>query len=196
MKIRSIKIIFAVFAVAAVMLACGTSSEAPDNPPEENVESADPVQPAEVEDIPSSSGGKSPSDPVPFGSAFVEDDMAFVILGTIRPATEIVMNGDQFNTPAEEGEEYIFVEMQVSCRKPSSEQCQFSMRGISAVGSYGEERFIEIFLNGVDVLLESADFKGGASVAGYIPFIIPTDETDLILINESVFGEEFYLATE
>ncbi len=138
----------------------------------------------------------SRSNPAPAGSEVVIDDMVFVILSSTRPATDLVMAGDQFNNEPEEGQEYVFVELQVTCRLPGDEQCDFSMRGFSFLGSYEITRFLEIFVEGVDGLLKVGDISGGQTLSGIIPFIVPTDETDLMLVNETFFGDTFYLAIE
>lgn len=196
MKNRPIKIVLAIFAITAAMLASGCGSTVEGNPPADSLESADSAQPVEATSTVAEPLGTSRSNPAPAGSEVVIDGMAFVILSSTRPATDIVMSGDQFNTQPEEGQEYVFVELQVTCQKSSDEQCDFSMRGFSFLGSFGITRFIELFVEGVDGLLKVEDLSGGQALLGIIPFIVPTDETDLMLVNETFFGDTFYLAIE
>ena len=196
MKSRFIKLVFAFLVIAVVTAACGSRSgvEAVSSADgQERVDSGQPVGAAATATEPVDT---STSNPAPAGSEVVIDDMAFVILSSTRPATDIVMAGDQFNTEPEEGQEYVLVELQVTCRLTGDEQCDFSMRGFSFLGSYGITRYLEIFVEGVDGLLKGGDLSGGQSLSGIIPFIIPTDETDLMLVNETFFGDTFYLAIE
>ena len=196
MKSRSIKLVFAVLAIAVVTSACGSGSGVEGVSPADGQEGADSGQPVEAATAASEAVDTSSSNPAPAGSEVVIDDMAFVILSSTRPATDIVMAGDQFNTEPEEGQEYVFVELQVTCRLPGDERCDFSMRGFSFLGSYGITRYLEIFLEGVDGLLKVEDLSGGQSLSGIIPFIVPTDERDLMLVNETFFGDTYYLAIE
>ena len=69
--------------------------------------------------------------------------------------------------------------------------CHFALKYFSLLGSYGDKRFREIYINGVDGLIESADFKGGESISGMLPFIIPADESDLMVVID--IGDPSYL---
>jgi hypothetical protein len=135
------------------------------------------------------------SNPAPVGSEVVVDDMSFLILSTIRPADDIVKAGNQFTEKAEEGQEYIFIEVQITCKKTVDYKCSFSpLFSTKVIGSKGIEYDPEIFLPGVEKLLKtSTEFYGNAVISGYIPFIIGKDETNLILVYAPLFGDKFYL---
>jgi len=139
--------------------------------------------------------GAARSNPAPPGSEVVADDMRFVVTGITRPATSIVMAGNAFNTRPEEGQEYVFVGISVTCEKSTDVECSLLTLSLKLVGSKGIEYDFKWFVSGVDGLLEDTQFFGGATISGNIPFIIDADETDLILVYEPfLFGDKFYLA--
>jgi uncharacterized protein YcfL len=178
-----------------VTLACGSNSGVTVNAPGNNDNNNHETQ-NEVLEPTKPPLGSSRSNPAPFGSEVTADDMKFVVLSSTRPATDIVMEGNMFNTEPEEGQEYIFVDLQVTCMKSSDQECSVSTFNIKLVGSAGVERDAEWFVSGVDGLFEDNQFYGGASISGQIPFIINVDETDLLLVYEPLFGDTFYLAIE
>jgi hypothetical protein len=174
------------------ILACGSNSNIEVKPPDSGEGIAPPPTIAPT----TPPLGTSRNNPAPVGSVVLADDMNFVILSSTRPATDIVMAGNIFNTEPEAGQEYIFVELQATCTKPSDQQCSLSTFNLKLVGSSGIERDAEWFVSGVDGLLEDSEFYGGASVSGQIPFIVNQDETNLLLVYEPWFGDVFYLAIQ
>ncbi|HAL16857.1 MAG TPA: hypothetical protein DCP32_08925 [Anaerolineaceae bacterium] len=188
MKSRTqISIVFIILALAA--LACGTSTNVTVNTPgvPSNNDQPQPTSTTQV--------GMTRSNPAPAGSEVVLDDMAFQVLTTIRPADDVVKTGNQFNTTPEEGQEYIFVEVQITCKKTVDEKCSFNPTfSTKLLGSKGIEYDPDIFVSGVDKLLNGTEFYGNAVISGYIPFIISKDETDLILIYDPLLSDKFYLA--
>ncbi|MBT3669015.1 MAG: hypothetical protein HON98_09785 [Chloroflexi bacterium] len=187
------KIYFAVGVLALTILACGGDRNVNEIPVNENSENINSEESVEEAAPPSNSVITSISNPAPQGTQVVIDDISYEVISSIRPATDIVMAGDEYNNKPFDSEEYILVGLEATCQKPSSEDCHFSLKYISLFGSYGEKRFREVFMNGVDGLMESADFKGGESIRGTLPFIIPNDESDLMLVVETVFGVPSYL---
>lgn len=196
MSVRKMKLLAAVVIITVSILACGSGSGVEVNTQSDNQESANSAQPEQTQPTATKPVGTSRSNPAPAGSEVVTDDMAFEVLGFTRPATDIVMSGNQFNTAPEGGQEYIFVNLQVTCQKSSDEQCNFSTFSISLLGSSGVKRDAELFVAGVDGLLEGGDFYGGATLSGNIPFIIDTDESDLLIVYEPFLGDTFYLAIQ
>jgi len=178
---RPIKILLFVVVLMQVTLACGTNH---------NVED---VQEAQPTDNPEPLGS-SLSNPAPVGSKVTADDIEFEILGITRPATYIVKAANMFNTQPGVGQEYIFVELQATCTKSSDKECSISTFKAKLVGSSGIERESEWFVSGVDGLFEDTQFYGGETINGQIPFIIDSDETDLVFIYQPQAGEPFYLA--
>lgn len=214
-KRRSIFIGIFFSTLVAVSLACASDTGPIVNTPTvEDISEGQPVeeaqgqqdvveeQPTEVPPTetsppptPTAALGTSRSNPAPPGSEIFADGMKFLVLGVTRPATDVVMSGNMFNTEPEDGQEYIFVSLSVTCEKDIDSECNFSPFVLKLVGSKGVERDAEVFVSGVDGLLETTDFFGEATITGDIPFIVDTDETDLILVHQPLFlGDEFYLA--
>jgi predicted small lipoprotein YifL len=185
--------VFTLLVLMFSVVACGSSGDVVVNPPDEG-EPIDVEVPTQEEATEAPKLGTARSNPAPVGSEVIVDDMAFKILGATRPADEIIMAGNQFNSAPEEGEEYVLVELQATCQKSSDDKCSLNpMFNISLIGSSGVMHDLEIVVSGVDGLLESTEFYGGATVSGTLPFIIGQDETDLILVYEPFLGDAFYL---
>jgi hypothetical protein len=177
-------------------LACGSSDEgAVVNPPSEDGDGDVAEQPA-VEATETKPVGSARSNPAPVGSEVVADDMAFKVLSIIRPADDIVLDEDNFNIDPEPGQEYLLVELEITCQESSDEQCNLSsFWNLSVLGSAGVSHDMELMVTGVEGLLPSVEFYGGSTVSGYVPFIVGQDETDLLLVYEPMFlGDTFYLA--
>ncbi|HAE86243.1 MAG TPA: hypothetical protein DCG78_07060 [Anaerolineaceae bacterium] len=174
------------------VVACGSSDDVVVNPPDEGELTGNEVQ-TQKEATKAPKVGTARSNPAPVGSEVIADNMAFKILGATRPADEIIMAGNPFNTAPEEGEEYVLVELQATCQKSSDEQCRLNPFNISLIGSSGVMHDSEIMVAGVDGLLKSTEFYGGVTVSGTLPFIIGQEETDLILVYDPIFGDAFYL---
>ncbi|NLD31929.1 MAG: DUF4352 domain-containing protein [Trichococcus flocculiformis] len=183
-------VLVALTALILASIACGgTSSEPQVNPPSGDTEV---IQPEVVE---GPAVGTARSNPAPVGSEVVADKMVFTVTSIVRPANDIVMAGNQFNTKTEENQEYIFVELNVICKKSSDEKCSINPTfNMKLIGSNGIEYDPDIFLAGVKGLLETTEFYGDASVKGYIPFIVGVGETDLVLLYDPFLGDTFYLA--
>jgi hypothetical protein len=213
---KSKEALFKVFLVVSILclgiIACGTNNNVVVNPPEEREEmsegESEDIQPEveETEEISESSVepeveetkevGTARSNPAPVGSEIIADKMAFVVLDSIRPADDIIMDGNQFNTEPESGQEYILVQLQVTCMKSSDDQCNLTpFMNFSIIGSSGIAHDPEIMVAGVEGLLESTEFYGEGVLTGYLPFIVGQDETDLILVYEPLLiGDTFYLS--
>lgn len=192
MKVKNIKLTTFLIALITVTLACGSESGIEVNPP-----SADQPEVVIAEPSATSGVGTVRSNPAPVGSEVLADDMAFVVTGSTRPATDIIMAGNPFNTEPEPNQEYILVNIQITCKKSTDEKCDMFSSSFSVLGSTGISRDPEIIVAGVDGLLDfNIDFYGGAVVAGSIPFIVEIGETDLLLVYEPFWGDNFFLALE
>jgi len=203
--------ILSVIVLVLAMLACGSEGPSVNPPSEEKVEVIEDQPTAEevaTEDVPTEEKpteeepteekavGSARSNPAPVGSEVVADNMGFKVLSIIRPADDIVMQGNMFNTEPESGQEYLLVELQITCQKSSDEECSLSsFWNFSVIGSSGVKHDAEFMVTGVEGLLESIDFYGGTTVSGYVPFIVGLDEIDLLFVYEPIlFGDTFYLA--
>lgn len=190
------KILIILVSIIVISIACGTNNGVVVEPPNQNTSSSGQSD-GGSDSAPEPTAppvGTTRGNPAPVGSKVTVDDMEFVILGVTRPANDIVMAGNMFNTEPEEGQEYMFVSVQVTCAKSSDETCSVGIYNITLVGSAGVSRDAEWFVTGVDGLLDSSEFYGGATVTGNIPFIVNVDETDLVFVYEPLFGDAFYLA--
>jgi hypothetical protein len=199
------KVLGAVFILALAMIACGTQSDVIVNPPdsaekeEEIVKSQEEVETQPEESTAATATatkavGTARSNPAPVGSEVIADDMSFVVLSTIRPATEIIEMAYVYNEDPESDEEYILVEMQITCLKSSDATCTFNpLINAKVIGSLGVEYDMKWVVVGVEDLLDYTEFYGGATLTGSLPFIISQEETDLILVYEPLFGSRFYL---
>jgi len=189
MKRRFCLVILTVM-LLTIVLACGSESDVEVKQPESS-----PEELTKSEEITSTESqlGTSRDNPAPTGSEIVADDMSFLVSGVTRPATDIIMEGNQFNTEPEVEQEYILVDLKATCKKSPSEKCSLSIFNLKVVGSSGVTQDAEWMVAGVDGLLEDADFYGDASLEGAIPFIVGTAETNLLLVYEPFLGDTFYL---
>jgi hypothetical protein len=195
------------FAIIGVMvvaaLACGSGVQV--NPPGEQGQSeTEPtsqpdVAPAGSNPVPTSKPevGTARSNPAPAGAEVVVDDMGFVVTGSTRPATGMIMAANEFNTRPEAGQEYVTVDIRITCKKSPDEKCSLDSYNLKLLGSSGVQRDAEFMVAGVDGLLDfSTEFFGGATIEGAMPFIVNSDETDLLLVHSPLFGDPFYLAIQ
>mgnify|MGYP001114712265 CR=1 FL=1 len=174
-------IVLAVVALVAATLACGEST------PEVSESSGGSEETAE--EATSAPTGQSRSNPAPPGSEVTIDEMTLVIDDAARPADDIVAEGNQFNSPPEEGSEYVMVDLSVTCEKGEDETCSIGpMLDLSIIGSQGVTHDSEWAISGVDGQLESTEFYGGSTVSGKLFFEVGQDETDLVLRYESLLG--------
>lgn len=195
---KTFKPLIALFIIVVLTsLACGSSTngatvvtpttgagETNSNPPVE--------QPTkEVEQKPL---GSSRTNPAPLGSEISSDDMLFSIIEVVRPADEIVAKGNMFNSTPEPEKEFIFVKVKITCQKSADEKCSVTPFTFKLVSSSGNVVDADFMLAGVTGLLETSDLFGGASVEGYLPFIVDKAETNPILMYEPlIIGDPFYL---
>lgn len=194
MKMINTRLLLVLVVLGVLALACGGSSTPEVNAQDSQSGSSQPTAAAAT----TAPLGSARSNPAPAGSEVVIDGMAFVVTGSTRPATDIIMAGNQFNTSPEAGQEYVLVSLRITCQKTADEKCDFSAYNMKLLGSSGVQRDSQTIVAGVSGLFESfgTEFFGGASIEGSIPFIVNSDETDLLLVYSPLFGNPFYLAIE
>jgi hypothetical protein len=118
----------------------------------------------------------------PAGTAVdIGNEMTLTILDATRPADEIVANGSVLNATAPEGEEFMQVDVQVTCNSEPGAQCSFYPTVMKAVLSDGSRRDLQIFIEGVDDWDTAIGIEGGATEQGFLLFIVPKSETDLLI---------------
>ncbi len=135
-------------------------------------------------------------DPIPAGTpADVGDGLLLTIMAAIRPADAIVSASDPFTLPPGPDQEFLLVEIRLTCDKPSNETCYFSTFELKAVGEDGFVSEAEIFIMGIDDLLEDGEYLGGSTLTGKVFFIVARNDPTLVLYHESlIFGDIIYLA--
>ena len=184
---RKFQLVVGMLVIAMVMLACGSSTGVQVNTSPEGEKEVKATTPAKV--------GTSRTNPAPVGSEVIADEMAFMVLSVVRPADNLVRAGNPFNSTPDPNYEYIFVEIQVTCKKVSEdEKCSFTpLIDTKLLGVKGIEYDPKIIV-GVTTILESTDFYSGAVISGHIPFIVGEDDTDLLLVFSPFLGDSFYLS--
>ena len=131
------------------------------------------------------------SDAAPAGTAVnIGNDLTLTVLGVTRPADYIVANGSFLNTTPPEGEEFLQVDVQVTCNGGTGTQCSFYPTVMKAVLSDGSTRDLQTFIEGVDDWDTSFDVEGGVTEDGFLLFIVPQSETDLILSYQDIYAGE------
>jgi len=186
------ELIIALIVLVIVTLACGSSSDIEVESPSES--EGDEI--SEPEEEVTKEVGTARSNPAPLGSLITADDMSFEILGSTRPADDIIMSGNMFNTEPEEGEEYILIEMKIECLLDQDDTCNISQFSFKLIGDEGVTYDAEWLVSGVDGLLESEEFYGGGVVNGSLPFIIEETDSDLVFVYEPFLGDKFYMKVQ
>ena len=130
-------------------------------------------------------------DAAPAGSAVeIGNDMTLTILDVTRPADEIVANGSILNTTPPEGEEFMQVDVQVTCNSEPRTQCSFYPTVMKAVFSDGSRRDLQTFIEGVDVWDTTLEIDGGATEQGFLLFMVPKSEGDLVLSYNDIYADQ------
>jgi sRNA-binding carbon storage regulator CsrA len=126
--------------------------------------------------------GLTYENPAPLGEAVVADnDIEVTALGVMRDAWPKIQQANIFNAPPRKGYQYILVQARVRNLGPSDEAKKVNLFNFRATGSRGviyEHPWLVI-----DKPLEG-EFFGGGTLEGELPFEIPEDETNLILIYD------------
>jgi hypothetical protein len=138
--------------------------------------------------------GSFQSNPAPFGTGVAIDNMTLKVTQFLRPADDLVAQGNMFNQVLGAGKEYVFVNLSATCNRKANETCQINDFDFKMVASSGRTRDAETFLAGVSGMLGDGDFAGGTTKAGYIAFIVGKSETNLILIYAPFLGNQAYLS--
>lgn len=137
--------------------------------------------------------GTARENPVPVGSEVTAGSYKLQVMTATRPATDLVMAANMFNTEPDTGKEYVLVEVAVTC---GTDECSVSPLDFQMIGSAGIIYEAELFVTGVDNTLEVTEFLNGATVIGKLFFIVQQGETGLILKYDQLFDfqSEIYLA--
>jgi hypothetical protein len=117
-----------------------------------------------------------------------------VISGTVRPADTIIRRANQFNSRPEAGKEYIEVDLELTCNRDADDKCSIFASSLKAVGADGNIIDPEIFISGIDELLDSGEFFGGSTKIGKTFYIVPKDDTSVVLFYDPFLGNDIYFA--
>jgi hypothetical protein len=140
--------------------------------------------------------GESRSNPASPGSIVTVGDFTLQVGDVTRPADDIVLAGNMFNTEPEEGQEYVMVEITVGCLDSADDQCvlvpwlELELVGDQSV-TYSAET-----TSGVDDTLDSVELYGGGSTTGYVFFIVEEDDTNLVLVFDGLLRQAFLALPE
>lgn len=127
----------------------------------------------------------------PAGTAVdIGNNLTLTVLDVTRPADDLVANGNSFNTTAPEGEEFIRVDVEVTCNGDTGTTCTFYPTVMKAVLSDGSPRDLQTFLEGVDDWDTAVEVEGGATEQGFVLFIVPASETNLVISYQDIYAEE------
>ncbi len=155
-------------------------------------------RPTATPDLPSTSSRPTvtatptlpPFDPVAPGEEGWANGMAMRVEGLTRPADAIVKRGSTLNPSPDPGQEYIFVELAITCERSEGETCLYSpLINFKLLGE--EMRYTpQIFLTNVPGLLEGGELAASERVSGDLVFVIDQDETDLVLMYQNILATE------
>ena len=130
-------------------------------------------------------------DAAPAGTAVdIGNNMTLTILDVTRPADDIVANGSSFNTTAPEGEEFIQVDVEVTCNSAPGTKCSFYPTVMKAVLSDGSTRDLQTFIEGVEDWDTTLEIEGGATEQGFLLFIVPTSESNLVVSYNDIYADQ------
>lgn len=132
---------------------------------------------------------------VPPGEVIESNRMAFVVRGFERPADDVIERANDFNPPPDRGEEYVLVDISITCLKDAPDVCLVSpLINFKLIGSrvaYAPR----ILLLDVPHLLEGGEIQGGATACGKLPFAVDEEEADLTLFYHTIMGtDQVFLA--
>jgi hypothetical protein len=136
--------------------------------------------------------GAARSNPAPIGYEVTIDNMAITVKGLISPADDTVKQANMFNSTSEPNMIFVFVDISITCKKATDDQCSVLGYEFSVIDSNGVDHD-NAFAAGISGEFESGEFYGGATKSGYFVYNVPKDDNKLIL-KYSSFVSEAYLA--
>lgn len=190
-------LILATIVLVASIIACGSSGVVVATPivvqsggQEAPTASQTPTIPPIATTAPTSMPGPSPtpeigfarSRPVPLGNPIIISDETIQVTNVIAPADDLVDSSiyEQFY-PRVANQEYVAVEISIACNKTQDETCRGVDFRYSIVGSSGhlnDGTAIQV----LNECIECDTVYGGATLKGYVVFIVDKSETNLILV--------------
>ncbi len=127
----------------------------------------------------------------PAGTAVeIGNNITLTILDVIRPVDDLVSNGSSFNTTAPEGEEFIQVNVSVTCTNDAESPCAFYPTVMKVVLADESTRDLQTFIEGVGDWDTSVEIDGGETQKGFLLFIVPKAETQLVISYQDIYADQ------
>jgi hypothetical protein len=120
----------------------------------------------------------------------IGNNMVLIVLDVTRPVDDIVASGSVLNTTPPEGEEFMQVDMEVTCSSAPGTKCTFYPTVMKAALSDGSTRDLQTFIEGVDDWNTAVEIEGGAIEQGFLLFIVPKSETDLVISYQDISADQ------
>jgi hypothetical protein len=166
-----------------------------------SVTNEEPIEPSIVEATPEldeptaipQQGNDNPlvNDAAPAGTAVdIGNNMTLAVLDVTRPADDIGANGNSFNTTAPDSEEFIQVNVTVTCSNDGENPCTFYPTVMKVVLADGSSRDLQTFIEGVDDWDTSVEIDGGETQPGILLFIVPKSETSLVVSYQDIYADQ------
>lgn len=152
------------------------------------------TEPALPTEVPAEETQENTSSAIPDAAAAgtavdIGNGLTLTVLDVTRPVDDIVANGSSFNTTAPEGEEFMQVDIEVTCASDSG-PCTFYPTVMKAVLSDGSTRDLQTFIEGMDDWDTAVELEGGATEQGFLLFIVPKSETNPVLSYQDIYADE------
>ena len=142
--------------------------------------------------LPTRQGADSPTvDAAPAGTAVdIGNEMTLTILDVTRPADDLVANGSVLNATAPAGEEFMRVDLEVTCNSDPETPCTFYPTVMKAVLGDGSTRDLQTFIEGVEDWDTSIEIEGGATRNGFLLFIVPKSEGSIVVSYTDIYADQ------
>jgi hypothetical protein len=178
-------------AILAYLIPVRTSTTVTELPTQVVIEpTAALLTPVPSEETPEDANSVVP-EAAPAGSAVdIGNDMTLTILNVTRPMDELVAKGSVLNTTPPEGEEFMQVDVQVTCNGEPGTQCSFYPTVMKAILGDGSRRDLQTFIEGVEDWDTTLEIEGGATQQGFLLFIVPKSEPNLVVSYNDIYADQ------
>jgi hypothetical protein len=134
--------------------------------------------------------GSALDHPASPGTAVVVGDLEIRVVGIIRPADDIVAEGNMFNPRPGPGNEMMLVTLSVTCRPEEDDTCTFvpvlDFLLVSPIGVHRPEWLVA----GLPNPLRGGEISSGETASGDVLFEVGKKETGLIVVYSRSLGDE------
>lgn len=152
---------------------------------------------ATIQPTKESDQGKTRNNPIPLNTEKNLGRMSFAITGVTRPADDIVVAGNMFNTKPEPSQEYLMIEARTVCLRDPSEKCLFTPSEFKAVGSDGNIVDAQFVVSGVPGQFDRGETFGGSIKVGRLFFLVPKGDPGVVIFYEALlFGTPTFFAIQ